>query len=40
MKYLHQVNIYTRYHIYVCNMKLVCAYHTAVYYPVQRVHLS
>ena len=24
-------NIYTRYHTYVCEMKLVCAYHTAVY---------
>ena len=23
--------VYTRYHIYVCEMNLVCAYHTVVY---------
>ena len=31
--------VYTRYHTYVCEMNLVCAYHIIVY-PVQHVCLS
>ena len=33
--------VYTRYHTYVCEMNLVCAYHaTVVVYPVQHACLS
>ena len=37
--YYYLVHVYTRYHTYVCEMNLVCAYHTVVY-PVQHVCLS